>query len=298
MSLSPRPERLTMTIGSGGQRRRDRWSAAIACALSSARNDALGRAPAAGSASSASSSVTATYSARPVSLQEAVLRADARIVEAGGDRVRLGRLPVVVLQQVRQRAVQHADAPAGSVAAWRPLSMPVARRLDAEEPHARVGTNGVEQAHGVRAAADAGDAARRAAAPPPPGSAPAPRRPITAWKSRTSSDTDAARRPSRCSSASSRTFVTQSRIASFIASFSVACRRSTGMTFAPSSFMRKTFSAWRSHVLRAHVDLARAGRTARTTVAVATPCCPAPVSAMMRGLPMRRGEQHLADARC
>ena len=35
--------------------------------------------------------------------------------------------------------------------------MPVARRLDAVELHAGVGDEGVEQAHRVRAAADAGD---------------------------------------------------------------------------------------------------------------------------------------------
>ena len=39
-----------------------------------------------------------------------MLGADARIVEPGGDRVRLGDLAVVVAEHVRARAVQHADA--------------------------------------------------------------------------------------------------------------------------------------------------------------------------------------------
>ncbi len=43
-----------------------------------------------------------------------------------------------------------------------------------------------------------------------------------------------------------RTLVTQSRSASLTASLSVFEPLSTGITFAPSSFMRKTFSAWRS----------------------------------------------------
>ena len=41
------------------------------------------------------------------------------------------------------------------------------------------------------------------------------------------------------------TLATQSRSASLIASFSVALPDSTGMTFAPSRFIRATLSAWR-----------------------------------------------------
>ena len=43
-----------------------------------------------------------------------------------------------------------------------------------------------------------------------------------------------------------RTLVTQSRRASLTASLSVFEPLSTGITRAPSSFMRKTLSAWRS----------------------------------------------------
>src|SRR3954447_13108949 len=66
--------------------------------------------------------------------QPRVLGPAARVVEAGGDRVRFGDLPVVVLHHRAERAVQHARAPAGrqrrAVAAG---VQPVARSLDADE---------------------------------------------------------------------------------------------------------------------------------------------------------------------
>ncbi len=58
----------------------------------------------------------------------------------------------------------------------------------------------------------------------------------------------------------SSTLVTQSRSASFIASFSVPCPEDTGRTSAPSSFMRKTFGAWRSTSV-APCKRCRAGRS-------------------------------------
>ena len=44
----------------------------------------------------------------------------------------------------------------------------------------------------------------------------------------------------------SSTFVTQSRMASDVASLSVEVPEVTGRTSAPSSFIRNTFRAWRS----------------------------------------------------
>ena len=44
----------------------------------------------------------------PCVLQPGVLRPDARIVQSGGDRMRLEHLAVVVLQEIRARAVQDA----------------------------------------------------------------------------------------------------------------------------------------------------------------------------------------------
>jgi len=52
----------------------------------------------------------------------------------------------------------------------------------------------------------------------------------------------------------SRTLVTQSRMASLIASFKVREPESTPRTSAPSRRMRKTLSSWRRHVLHAHVN--------------------------------------------
>ena len=61
-------------------------------------------------ASSASASV-ADLVADPAGIaQVAVLRPDAGIIQAGGDRVRRRHLAVGVLQQVAQAAVQHARA--------------------------------------------------------------------------------------------------------------------------------------------------------------------------------------------
>ena len=51
-----------------------------------------------------------------------------------------------------------------------------------------------------------------------------------------------------------RTFVTQSRIASLIASLSVRVPESTPRTSAPRSRMRYTFGRLPRHVLGAHVD--------------------------------------------
>jgi hypothetical protein len=80
--------------------------------------------------------------------------------------------------------------------------------------------------------------------------------------------------------------VTQSRRASLTASFKVLSPAVTGTTRAPRSSMRKTFRAWRrmssSPMKTSHSRPKRAA-----TVAVATPCCPAPVSAITRLFPAR-----------
>src|SRR4051794_22497654 len=97
--------------------------------------------------------------------QEGVLGPAARIVEPGGDRVRLGDLPVVVLHDRAQRPVQHARAAAGgqrrAVAAGLD---PVARALDPDQLDVGVVYEAREHPDGVRAAVDAGDHAARQAA--------------------------------------------------------------------------------------------------------------------------------------
>ena len=90
-------------------------------------------------------------------LQVAVLRADARIVQARRDAVRLDHLAVRVLQQVRQAAVQH---PRLAGHQRRGVLVAVDARsagLDADQLHRVVRHERVEQADGVAAAADARD---------------------------------------------------------------------------------------------------------------------------------------------
>src|SRR5260370_369953 len=86
-----------------------------------------------------------------------VLGPDPRVVEPGGDRVRRGDLAVVVLQQVAHAAVQHADPPRGHRGAVTAGRDPLAARLDADDPHAAVVDERVEEPNGVRAAAHAPD---------------------------------------------------------------------------------------------------------------------------------------------
>ena len=65
------------------------------------------------------------------------LRPDARVVQPGRDRVRLGHLAVVVLEQVRARAVEHArGAACERRGVFAVESLPC--RLDADEPRPRV----------------------------------------------------------------------------------------------------------------------------------------------------------------
>ena len=85
-------------------------------------------------------------------------------------------------------------------------------------------------------------------------------------------------------------FVIQSRIASFIASFSVALPSSMGCTVAPSICMRATFGACRATSV-APMYTSQGIPKSAATVAVATPCMPAPVSAMRRFLPIRRASR-------
>ena len=60
---------------------------------------------------------------------------------------------------------------------------------------------------------------------------------------------------------------------------------STGVTCAPSMRIRATFSAWRA-MSSVPMYTTHSRPRCAATVAQATPCCPAPVSAMMRGLPI------------
>jgi hypothetical protein len=154
MSLSPRPERLTSRILSLGQGRRQLGGVGQGVAGFQRRDDAFVR-HRSWKACSASSSVIVTYSARPMSLSQAC-SGRRRVVEAGRDRMGLDDLAVLVLQQVGAVAVQHAGRPAVSEAECLPVSRPspAASTPISARPRADVG---IEDAHRVGAAADAGD---------------------------------------------------------------------------------------------------------------------------------------------
>ena len=88
-----------------------------------------------------------------------VLGADAGVIQAGAERMDVGGLAVVVLQDVAEssRAARRA-CPAMSVAACWPRSRAAPAGFDADEFHVLCrSTNGAEDARGVRSAADAGD---------------------------------------------------------------------------------------------------------------------------------------------
>ena len=135
-------------------------------------------------ASSASSSVRDVLDAAGV-LPVGVLGADAGVVEAGGAGVDVGGLAVVVLQDVAQRAVQHAGLAGVKLAACWPRRVP---RPPASTPMSCttvvVDERG-EDAGRVGAAADAGDDVVGQPAFDVPGTALAHSRADHAWKSRT-----------------------------------------------------------------------------------------------------------------
>ena len=71
-----------------------------------------------------------------------------------------------------------------------------------------------------------------------------------------------------------------------MASFRVDEPAVTGRTSAPSIFMRTTLGAWRS-TSTDPMNTTQGMSNSAQAVAVATPCWPAPVSAITRVLPMR-----------
>ena len=132
-SLSPRPDSVTSTVEPAGiERPASRASQPIACAGSSA-----GTMPSVADSSwkpaSASSSVAAWYSARPVRREHRVLGTDTRIVEAGADRRRLEHLAVLVLQEQRAHAVHDARHAAADRRAVMTRLEPEPAGLDADE---------------------------------------------------------------------------------------------------------------------------------------------------------------------
>ena len=110
VSLSPRPLRFTSTSPSGPRsgasraRERDRVRASRAPAR------CLRCAPSRDTLRALRRRRPRRRSRGPLSLRKRMLGTDARIIEAGADRMRVAHLPLGRLQHVRTRAVQDADA--------------------------------------------------------------------------------------------------------------------------------------------------------------------------------------------
>ena len=85
--------------------------------------------------------------------------------------------------------------------------------------------------------------------------------------------------------------MTHWRMASFMASLRVAAPRGHGGDLRPQHPHAEDVRLLPPDVLGAHEDLAVHAEAAPPTVAVATPCWPAPVSAMSRFLPIRRAKR-------
>ncbi|MCY1391613.1 hypothetical protein D9M71_64610 [compost metagenome] len=92
-------------------------------------------------------------------VQVGVLRADARVVQAGGNRVGVGDLAVAVLQQVGAVAVQYARDAAGQACGVFVGIDAVAAGFNTDDVYAQVVEERVEQAHGIGAAANTGNQA-------------------------------------------------------------------------------------------------------------------------------------------
>src|SRR5260221_13139199 len=90
-------------------------------------------------------------------VEPGMFRADAGIVEAGGDRMGLLDLSVVVHQQVRAIAVEPARPAARNGGRMLAALKAKPGGLDAVDLDRAVVEERIEQPHGVGAAADAGD---------------------------------------------------------------------------------------------------------------------------------------------
>src|SRR5581483_8728009 len=90
------------------------------------------------------------------SLEEAVLRSHAGVIQARADAVGLDDLPEGVLQQVGVGAMKHAGPAAAETGSVFAGLQAAARGFDADEAHGRIVDEIAEQADGVAAAANAG----------------------------------------------------------------------------------------------------------------------------------------------
>src|SRR5713226_2293965 len=86
-----------------------------------------------------------------------MLGADARIIKARRDRMRLANLSEFILQQISFVAVQNADTARGDRGRMMRSADAEAGSLDADHPHSRILEERIEKSDRIRAAIDACD---------------------------------------------------------------------------------------------------------------------------------------------
>ena len=156
MSLSPRPERFTISMSDLAILGARLMHSATACALLKRGNDAFGsRQPVRRVERLAVAGRYVLGAAR--SCSAGMLGADGGVVESGGDGVRQRDLSVLVLQHVGVGSLQHPGAAAFEARRVLAERVAAAAGLDADQLHLRVLDELVERADGVRSAAHAGD---------------------------------------------------------------------------------------------------------------------------------------------
>ena len=93
----------------------------------------------------------------PAVLEPRVLRADAGIIETGGNRMRLFDLTAFIVHEIGAIAVQHTRAAGRQGRRVAAGGDAVTTRFDTDQAHARIIDEGIEQANRIRPAADAGN---------------------------------------------------------------------------------------------------------------------------------------------
>ena len=91
-------------------------------------------------------------------VQEGVFRADAGIVQTGGDGMSVDDLPVIILQEIGLVAVEDARLAAFQRGGVLTGFDAVAGRLDADQAHFLILDEGMEEAHRIGPTTDTGDA--------------------------------------------------------------------------------------------------------------------------------------------
>ena len=155
-SLSPRPDRFTSDDRSRLQRRNELHRVGNRMRRLERRQDAFESCERLEAVERLGIRDVRVFGATELA-QPRVLRSDRGVIKAGRDRMRQLDIARVVLQDERARPLQHAGAAAGEAGGVAARRDRLAAGFDANQPHARVVEESVEDPDGVAAAADAGD---------------------------------------------------------------------------------------------------------------------------------------------